>query len=162
MTLRLKVRIQPGSSRARAPGTAVASAGKCPCRLLPGPCGAGLAPTCRPGEGCPGAAQHRAASGDGSSPRGAALGPTIHLENASAAAAAPCTSPRDIYLLLPMELATAHPAHPGPAALTALPHHDPSPAVTLRCGGGCATLPGLGAGPRLPTYLIPVLATEQP
>ena len=139
------------------------SAGKkCPCRLLPGPCGAALALTCRPGEGCPGAGQHRAGSRDGSSPRGAALGPTVHLENASAAAAAPCTSPRDICLPLPMKLATAHPAQPSPAALTALPHHDPSPAVTPRCGGCCATLPGLGAGPRLPTYLIPALATEQP
>ena len=111
---------------------------------------------------CPGAGRHRAGSRDGLSPRGVAPGPTVHLENAPAEAAPPCTSPQGICLLLPVELATAHSAQPSPAAILALPHHEPSPAVTLRCSGCCATLLGLGAGPRLPAYLIPVLAREQP
>ena len=42
----------------------------------------------------------------------------------------PCASPQGVCLLLLAELATAHPARPGPAALPALPHHDPSPAVS--------------------------------
>lgn len=93
-----------------APATAVPSLGK-KCS-----CGAAPAPIRWLGEGCSRAGRHRAGSRDTFSPRGAAPGPTIHLENAHAAAAAHCTPLWGICLPLRARPWFTHPhCSPGPA-----------------------------------------------
>ena len=123
-----------------------------------------LLPCCRalkhrPGQGCPGAGGTGPAPGTLShccsqSHRPPGKGPR--------SGGSPLRPVQGICLPLPAELDTALLAQPSPAALPALPHHDPSPAVSPRCSGCCPMLPGLSVGPQLPTYLIPALAVEQP
>ena len=122
---------------------------KCSCGLLPlqpsrelalrHPAWAAFPRPARQGQSC--------TAGPGTTP-----GTTVHLQKPPAAAAAPVHPCRASVSRWPEELATAHPSQPSPAALPALPHYNPGPAVTPRCGGLRSTLPRAGCRP-LPACL---------